>query len=61
MNWVSKILQKQVKRNMLDENVSEQLQREDPIAITKEQWMIILEDPDLITEKDIKLLKLILQ
>jgi 5-methylcytosine-specific restriction enzyme A len=45
---------------MLDENVSEQLQREDPIAITKEQWMIILEDPDLITEKDIKLLKLIL-
>jgi 5-methylcytosine-specific restriction enzyme A len=44
---------------MLDENVSEQLQREDPIAITKEQWMIILEDPDIITEHDIQLLKLI--
>jgi 5-methylcytosine-specific restriction protein A len=45
---------------MLDESVSEQPQREDSIDITKEQWMIILEDPDLTTEKDIKLLKLIL-
>ncbi len=44
---------------MLDESISEQLQREDPIDITKEQWMTILEDPDLITEKDIQLLKLI--
>jgi hypothetical protein len=45
---------------MLDESISEQLQREDPIGITKEQWMTILEDPDRITEEDIKLLKLII-
>ena len=44
---------------MLDESVSEQLQRKDPIDITKEQWMTILEDPDIITEQDIKLLELI--
>ncbi len=31
----------------------------DPINITKEQWMIILEDKDIITEKDVELLKLI--
>ena len=44
---------------MLDESVNEQPQGEDPIGITKEQWMIILEDPDLVKEKDIELLKLI--
>jgi 5-methylcytosine-specific restriction protein A len=44
---------------MLDESVSEQLQRKDPIDITKEQWMTILEDRDIITEQDNKLLKLI--
>jgi hypothetical protein len=44
---------------MLDESIREQLQREDPIDITKEQWMTILEDPDVITEQDIQLLKLI--
>lgn len=31
----------------------------DPINITKEQWMILLEDKDIITEKDVELLKLI--
>jgi 5-methylcytosine-specific restriction protein A len=44
---------------MLDESINERLQRKDSIDITKEQWMTILKDPDLITEKDIKLLKLI--
>lgn len=32
---------------------------QDPINITKEQWMVILEDRDIITEKDVLLLKLI--
>jgi hypothetical protein len=44
---------------MFDESISEQLHWEDLIGITKEQWMIILEDPDLITEKDFQLLELI--
>jgi 5-methylcytosine-specific restriction enzyme A len=44
---------------MLDESRNEQPQWKDPIHITKEQWMSMLEDSDLITEKDITLLKLI--
>ncbi len=44
---------------MLDESVGEQFQQEDPLGITKEQWMNILDDPDLITDKDRKLLQLI--
>jgi 5-methylcytosine-specific restriction protein A len=44
---------------MFDESRSEQPQREDPLHITKEQWMSMLKDSDLITEKDITLLKLI--
>ncbi len=31
----------------------------DPINITKEQWVIILEDRDIIKEKDVQLLKLL--
>ena len=44
---------------MTDESVNEPPQWKDRMGITKKQWMIILEDPDLVTEKDIELLKLI--
>ena len=44
---------------MLDESVSERIHWKDPINITKEQWMFLLEDKEIITEKDIQLLKLI--
>ncbi len=44
---------------MLDESISERFHWKEPINITKEQWMLLLEDKDIITEKDIQLLKLI--
>lgn len=44
---------------MLDENISESIHYKDPINITKEQWMILLEEKDIITEQDVQLLKLI--
>src|SRR2546426_4582430 len=44
---------------MLDQSVSERLQWKDHINITKEQWMIILEDKGIMTENDVQLLRLI--
>ncbi|MHB8598985.1 MAG: HNH endonuclease [Ktedonobacteraceae bacterium] len=44
---------------MLDESTQERIHWKDPIDITKEQWMFLLENEEIITEKDIQLLKLI--
>lgn len=45
---------------MLNENVtSERLYWMEPINITKEQWIRLLEDRDIITENDVQLLRLI--
>lgn len=44
---------------MLDESIRESMHWKDSISITKEQWMFLLEEKDIITEKDIQLLKLI--
>jgi 5-methylcytosine-specific restriction enzyme A len=46
---------------MLDENLDETRywKYQGPIDITKEQWMFLLEEKDIITENDIQLLKLI--
>ena len=44
---------------MLEENVNKRLLWKEPVNITKEQWMFLLEDKNIITEKDFQLLKLI--
>jgi len=44
---------------MFDESISEGIYWRDPVNITKEQWIILLEERDAITEKDIQLLNLI--
>jgi 5-methylcytosine-specific restriction protein A len=44
---------------MFDESIDETHYCKDPIDITKEQWMFLLEDGSVIREKDIQLLKLI--
>jgi len=44
---------------MLDESIRERIHWKDPINITKEQWMFLLEEKNIITEQDIQLLKLI--
>lgn len=44
---------------MMDEGVSERHQWRDLISITKEQWLTILEDRDVVTEKDVQLLELL--
>lgn len=44
---------------MLETSVSERRQWKGPINITKKQWMMLLEEKDIITEKDVQLLRLI--
>jgi len=44
---------------MSDKGVSEKHQWRDPIAITKERWLTVLEDRDVVTEKDMQLLELL--
>lgn len=44
---------------MFDESRDEAHYWKDPVDITKEQWMFLLEDRDIIKEKDIQLLKLV--
>lgn len=44
---------------MIDESVSESIHWKDPINITQDQWMSLLKDEDVTTEKDIQLLTLI--
>ncbi|HVB24749.1 MAG TPA: HNH endonuclease [Ktedonobacteraceae bacterium] len=44
---------------MLDESVSERKYWKRPINISREQWMILLEDKETITEQDAQLLRLI--
>ena len=41
------------------EGISEKHQWRDPIAITKEQWLTISQDRDVVTEKDMQLLELL--
>ena len=42
---------------MLDERISERLHWQDPINITKGQWLFLLEDRKIITEQDTHLLQ----
>ena len=44
---------------MLDQSKNERNYWNTPIGITKEQWMVLLEDRDMIKEQDLQLLKLI--
>lgn len=44
---------------MLDKSTTEIFHWQDPITITKEQWLFLLEDRKIVTEQDIQLLRLI--
>jgi hypothetical protein len=44
---------------MFDESKSESIHWKDPINVTTEQWMVLLEDKDIITEQNTQILKLV--